>query len=130
MTPELAALEARVAALESNRIPLDMDAVNKKNLAYLVGLSGSVYAGYCSSDASSSTLPDGWSVSLISTGQYRVVHNLGIAYPGYAVSALVNTNNTRAMSVDPSTNDMDIFIGNASNSAGENNAFFFILKVI
>lgn len=125
MSPELQALADRVAALESNRIPLDMDAVNKKNLQYLVS-GGTLYVGYVVYSGSLAFGPEGWSVSHDGTGQWTVTHNLNLS--DYVVLAVITgTTATRALAVTTGTNNFQVNIGDASNSSGEDRSFMFLL---
>lgn len=125
MSPELQALEQRIAALENNRIPFDMDAVNQRNLRIVMQGIRPMFVGSVASDATISYAPDNWTCSSGGTGSYTITHNLG--YSDYVVIPIVTGINTRACAVSVAANSFTVTIGNSLNSAGENNAFLFLM---
>lgn len=127
MPDQIAQLEQRIAALESNRVPFNLDAQNKSSLATVLSsiYRPKIYTGLITASGNMSYGPSGWTVSKISTGQYKVVHNLKLTGVSHTIFACVTGSNTRAVATVTGADDFFVYVGNASNSAGEDNNVFF-----
>ena len=101
--------------------------VNHRHLGYdsTKSLGFTVFAGSVDSSGNSVFLPPGWSSTKTATGTYVVTHSIGRIT--YAVTATTISLNTRATSIQIAANSFTVYIGNSSNTAGEDNNFNFTL---
>ena len=84
-----------------------------------------IYGGVINSGGASGTLPSGWSVSKVGTGDYLVTHNLG--YTTYVVVPTTYTYTT-SMAGQTSTT-FEIYVTNLSGTAVDANVNFILLKI-
>ena len=89
------------------------------------------YAGFVSGSlgaAVTGVLPNGWSVSQVSTGLFLVTHNLG--HTNYALSATTNTGNARVVErCVKQTNSFQVKVTTTANAASDDD-FSFILSIL
>jgi hypothetical protein len=89
------------------------------------------YAGFVSGSLGatvSGVLPNGWSVSQVSTGIFQITHNLG--HTDYAVNATTNTGNARVVErCVRATNNFQVKITTTANAAADDD-FSFSLQVL
>lgn len=73
-------------------------------------------------------LPNGWSVSQVSTGLFQVIHNLGTT--DYALQATVSSGNNRVVErVVRNTNSFQVKVTNVSNANADDD-FTFSLQIL
>lgn len=95
---------------------------NKKYVDSVVSPCGAV-----ASNGAAISLPSGWSSAKNATGQYNITHTLNTT--GLSVVAVPMGTNTRAVATSVlSSTVFQINVGNAANSAGEDNPVNFILQ--
>lgn len=76
------------------------------------------YAGTVTSAGAAASLPVGWTVSKLSTGIYKVVHNLGLGTTAYVVTAATNDGSVSMVQrVANGANDFTVVTTNTSAAA-------------
>jgi hypothetical protein len=89
------------------------------------------YAGFVSGSLGATVtgvLPNGWTVSQVSTGIFQVTHNLG--HTDYAINATTNTGNARVVErCVRSANNFQVKITTTANAASDDD-FSFSLQVL
>lgn len=141
-TPAAGGLAVLLYVAHENYISLGADFIPDTDAAYDIGsasfqikdlyLSGTIhgggiaagfYAGIIDSGGATGTLPAGWSVSALGTGDYQVTHNLGVP------NTVVASGATPAMSLSSGNNTFEVQCTNLAGTPA-NGPVNFILKVL